>query len=57
MAIVAWHFYQVIFDPDVYPLNTARWNGRVSEEWQAHEHPLENIGPEEGPADDAENVP
>ena len=41
LAIVVWHFYHVIFDPDVYPLNTACWNGRVSEEWQKHEHPLE----------------
>lgn len=39
LAIVVWHFYHVIFDPDVYPLNTACWNGRVSEEWQKHEHP------------------
>jgi cytochrome b subunit of formate dehydrogenase len=23
LAIVVWHFYSVIFDPDVYPLNTA----------------------------------
>jgi formate dehydrogenase gamma subunit len=41
LAIVVWHFYHVIFDPDVYPLNTACWNGRVSEEWQRHEHPLD----------------
>ncbi len=57
LAIVVWHFYHVIFDPDVYPLNTACWNGRVSEEWQSHEHPLEKTGPEEGSADDAENLP
>ncbi len=41
LAIVVWHFYHVIFDPGVYPLNRACWNGRVSEEWQQHEHPLE----------------
>jgi cytochrome b subunit of formate dehydrogenase len=23
LAIVVWHFYSIIFDPDVYPLNTA----------------------------------
>jgi formate dehydrogenase gamma subunit len=43
LAIVVWHFYHVIFDPDVYPLNTACWNGRVSEEWQKHEHPLDAL--------------
>jgi len=41
LAIVVWHFYHVIFDPDIYPLNTACWSGRVSEEWQKHEHPLD----------------
>ena len=27
LAIVVWHFYGVIFDPDVYPLNTAFLTG------------------------------
>ena len=45
LAIVVWHFYHVMFDPDVYPLNTAFWNGRVPEDWQKHEHPLEESGP------------
>jgi cytochrome b subunit of formate dehydrogenase len=30
LAIVVWHFYSVIFDPDVYPLNTAFLTGRTS---------------------------
>jgi len=41
VAIVVWHFYHVIFDPDVYPVNPACWDGRVSEHWQHEEHPLE----------------
>ena len=41
LAIVVWHFYHVIFDPDVYPLNPACWDGRVSEHWQEEEHPLD----------------
>jgi len=45
LAILVWHFYHVIFDPDVYPLNMACWDGRVSEQWQAEEHPLEGRGP------------
>ena len=28
LAIVVWHFYSVVFDPDVYPLNTAFLTGR-----------------------------
>ena len=43
LAIVVWHFYHVMFDPEVYPLNTACLDGRVSAEWQHHEHPLEQI--------------
>jgi formate dehydrogenase gamma subunit len=41
LAIVVWHFYHVIFDPDVYPINTACLDGHISEELQKHEHPLE----------------
>jgi cytochrome b subunit of formate dehydrogenase len=41
LAIIVWHFYHVIFDPEIYPLNTACLDGRISEEFQGHEHPLE----------------
>jgi formate dehydrogenase gamma subunit len=41
LAIVVWHFYHVIFDPDVYPLNLACWDGRVSEHWLKEEHALD----------------
>jgi formate dehydrogenase gamma subunit len=41
LAIVVWHFYHVIFDPDVYPLNWACWSGKVSKHWQEEEHPLD----------------
>lgn len=43
LAILVWHFYHVIFDPDVYPLNWAAWNGKVSKHWQEEEHPLESM--------------
>jgi cytochrome b subunit of formate dehydrogenase len=29
LAIVIWHFYTVIFDPDVYPMDTAWLTGRT----------------------------
>jgi cytochrome b subunit of formate dehydrogenase len=41
LAIVVWQFYYVIFNPSVYPMNTAWWNGKVTEEEMADEHPLE----------------
>ena len=40
LAIIVWHFYQVMFDPDVYPINWAWWDGFVSEEHFRREHPL-----------------
>jgi formate dehydrogenase gamma subunit len=40
LAIVVWHFYSVIFDPDVYPLNWALVDGKVSEHQFREEHAL-----------------
>jgi formate dehydrogenase gamma subunit len=41
LAIIVWHFYHVIFDPDVYPVNFAFVDGRVSEELYREEHELD----------------
>jgi len=41
LAIIVWHFYQVIFDPDVYPINWAFVDGNVSEELYREEHELD----------------
>lgn len=41
LAIIVWHFYHVVFDPDVYPLNLACWRGDVSRHWLQEEHPLD----------------
>ncbi|HEY2017148.1 MAG TPA: cytochrome b/b6 domain-containing protein, partial [Bryobacteraceae bacterium] len=39
LAIVVWHFYSVIFDPDVYPLNTAFLTGStVKKQEHSREH-------------------
>lgn len=40
LAILVWHFYHVIFDPDVYPINWAFYDGRMSETLYKEEHPL-----------------
>ena len=40
LAIIVWHFYHVIFDPDVYPVNFAFWDGRMSEDLYREEHEL-----------------
>lgn len=41
LAIIVWHFYHVMFDPDVYPVNLACWDGKVTEHWMEDEHPLD----------------
>jgi cytochrome b subunit of formate dehydrogenase/nitrate/TMAO reductase-like tetraheme cytochrome c subunit len=41
LAILVWHFYQVFFDPDVYPMNWAWRDGTMSAEQYRHEHELD----------------
>jgi formate dehydrogenase gamma subunit len=58
LAIVVWHFYQVIFDPDVYPLNWALVDGKVSAALYKEEHELdyyERLKQQANSADSAQN--
>jgi len=41
LAIVVWHFYFVLFNPGIYPMNTAWITGKISEKEMTEEHPLE----------------
>jgi cytochrome b subunit of formate dehydrogenase len=41
LAIVVWHFYQVFFDPDTYPMNWTWWDGKMSLEHYREEHALD----------------
>jgi len=41
LAIIVWHFYFVIFNPDTYPINLAFWKGTLTEEEMSEEHPRE----------------
>jgi cytochrome b subunit of formate dehydrogenase len=41
LAILVWHLYFVIFNPDVYPMNLSWLTGTLSEEEMEDEHPLE----------------
>jgi cytochrome b subunit of formate dehydrogenase len=43
LAIIVWHIYAVIFDPDAYPMNWAWFDGRMSIEHYEHEHPLDRL--------------
>lgn len=41
LSIVVWHFYFVMFNPDIFPMNLAWIKGTIPEEEMAEEHPLE----------------
>lgn len=40
-AIVVWHFYNVHYNPDKFPMSRVWITGRISEEEMIREHPLE----------------
>ena len=41
LAIVVWHFYNVHYNPDKFPMSWVWLTGRISEAEIAREHPLE----------------
>ncbi len=41
LAITIWHFYNVHFNPRVWPANKVWFKGTMTEEEMEHEHPLE----------------
>ncbi len=42
LAIVVWHFYQVFLDPDIYPMNWAWYDGKMSAHHYREEHGLDS---------------
>jgi formate dehydrogenase gamma subunit len=42
LAVIVWHFYQVILDPDTYPMNFAFLDGKMSVERYQEEHGLDS---------------
>ena len=41
LTIITWHIFNACLTPDVFPLDTSIFTGRISEERLRHEHPLE----------------
>lgn len=41
LAIIVWHLYFVIFNPDIYPMNPSWLTGTMPEDALKEEHPLE----------------
>ena len=54
LAIIVWHLYAVIFDPDAYPMNWAWYDGKMSVEEYEHEHPLDTLAIERAGAPEDE---
>jgi cytochrome b subunit of formate dehydrogenase len=45
LAILIWHLYSTVFNPQVYPMNPSWLNGKMPKEMFEHEHP--DVEPEE----------
>ena len=41
LAIVIWHWFFVLYHPDIYPLKLTWRNGKITEEELKHHHPEE----------------
>lgn len=41
LVIVTWHIYNSIFSPEVFPLDTVIFTGKISRGRMVHEHPIE----------------
>lgn len=41
LVIITWHLYNAVFSPEVFPLDTSIFTGKISEKRMIHEHPLE----------------
>ncbi|MFH1893280.1 MAG: cytochrome b/b6 domain-containing protein [Candidatus Zixiibacteriota bacterium] len=41
LAILVWHMYSTIFNPTVYPMNTAWINGNMPKSMYEHHHPVD----------------
>lgn len=52
LVIVVWHIYNAIFSPEVFPLDTTMFTGRISRERMLHEHPVELARIQDKPLED-----
>jgi formate dehydrogenase gamma subunit len=41
LIIAIWHIYNAVFSPEVFPIDTVIFTGKISRERMLHEHPIE----------------
>ncbi|MEJ2695427.1 MAG: cytochrome b/b6 domain-containing protein [Candidatus Sulfobium sp.] len=41
LVIVIWHIYNSVFSPEVFPLDSGIFTGKIAKERMVHEHPVE----------------
>ncbi|MBZ0158139.1 MAG: cytochrome b/b6 domain-containing protein [Alphaproteobacteria bacterium] len=41
LVIIIWHIYNAVFSPEVFPIDTAMFTGKISKQRMHHEHPIE----------------
>jgi formate dehydrogenase gamma subunit len=56
LAIIVWHFYHVMLDPDIYPMSWAWFDGKVEKHWHEDEHPLDTAARGQAPNGSAEEL-
>lgn len=54
LAILVWHLYSTVFNPEVYPMNPSWINGRMPEWMHRHEHPGYELRDEDRPPEAVE---
>lgn len=57
LAVICWHLYNVLFNPNTFPFNALWVTGNLSREEMEHEHPLELEQLDSKEARDAETEP
>jgi cytochrome b subunit of formate dehydrogenase len=50
LTIITWHIFNACLTPDVFPMDTSIFTGRISAERMRHEHPLEYERLQQSPA-------
>ncbi len=57
VAVLVWHMYNAHLRPEVFPLDTVIFTGRMPYERWAHEHPLEAVARVSGRGDSGPSIP